>query len=116
MTPATEVGDHMRDLKWAPAEKAVARKAFRRALQRELAAVVRKTKDRVAKIDGPSELWDLESYLTNRRKDIDRRYDFRYSVLPLVFGNLIREGRLAESDLHGLGDDKLDWIRRHAKP
>jgi hypothetical protein len=29
-------------------------------------------------------------------------YDYRYSVLPLVFGNLIREGRLSEEELHGL--------------
>jgi hypothetical protein len=33
------------------------------------------------KIEQPAELWDLESYLTQSRKQIDRKYDYRYSVL-----------------------------------
>ena len=41
-------------------------------------------------------LWELEHYLTQTRKEIDRKYDYRYPVLPLVFGNLTREGRLSE--------------------
>jgi hypothetical protein len=69
----------MRNLKWSPAEKALARKAFDLALHRELDAVIRETKDRAAKIMQPSQLWDLEHYLTQRRKQIDRQFDFRYS-------------------------------------
>lgn len=83
-TPYTDV----RDLKWSTAEKAIARKAFDLALQRELDAVIREAKNRAANINQPSELWDLERYLTQRRKDIDRLHDYRYSVLPLVFRNL----------------------------
>ena len=30
-------------------------------------------------------------------------------------GNLIREGRLSEEELHGLADDKLAHIRSYAK-
>jgi len=104
----------MRNLKWSPAEKAIARKAFDLALHRELDAVIREAKDRAAKIMQPSQLWDLEHYLTQRRKHIDRQFDFRYSVLPLVFGNLIREGRLSEKELHGLAEDKLRFLRWHA--
>jgi hypothetical protein len=55
---------------------------------------------------------DLESWLTERRREIDRRYDYRYSILPLVFAQLLRAGRLTEDDLHGLGQEKLDLIRR----
>lgn len=54
------------------------------ALHRELDAVIREATDRAAKVKQPSELWDLERWLTQRRKDIDRLYDYRYSVLPLV--------------------------------
>jgi hypothetical protein len=75
----------MRDLKWTPAEKAIARKAFDLALSWEVDAVIREAKDRAASIKQPSELWDLEHYLTQRRKDIDRLFDFRYNVLPAVF-------------------------------
>jgi len=37
---------------------------------------------------------------------------YRYSVLPLVLATLLREGRLTGDDLHGLGQDKLEAIRR----
>ena len=49
-----------------------------------------------------AELWKLEAYLAKHRKAIDNKYDYRYSVLPLVFGGLIREGYLSEAELQGL--------------
>ena len=62
-------------------------------------------------IEQPTDLWDLEHYLTESRKRIDRTYDYRYSVLTDVFGRLIREGRLSEKELQGLGEDKIDQAR-----
>jgi hypothetical protein len=106
--------DAMRDLNWSREEKAVARKAFERALQRELEAIMIEAKKRAAKMQQPSELWDLERYLTDRRAEIDRQYEYKYSVLILVFGNLIQRGRLTEQELQGLNEDKLDAIRRYA--
>ena len=41
----------------------------------------------------------------------ESKYDFRYSVLPLVFANLLRDGRISEGELHGLGEDKLEVTR-----
>jgi len=102
----------MYEPKWSQSEKTVARRAFHMALDRELENVILEAKSRAAKIDEPSELWDLESWLTKRRREIDKKYDYRYSVLPLVFAHLLREGRLTEDDLHGLGQEKLDFIRR----
>src|SRR6266446_5832041 len=52
-------------------------------------------------IEQLSDLWDLEHYLTESRKRIDRTYDYRYSVLTDVFGRLIREGCLSEKELQG---------------
>lgn len=104
----------MRHLDWSHAEKVIARKAFDRALQQELESLIQEVKNRVAKITEPSELWDLEGFLTERRKQIDFKYDYRYSVLPEVFGRLISEGRLREQDLRGLGEDKLDFARKAA--
>ncbi|HET6178959.1 MAG TPA: hypothetical protein VFE61_18665 [Candidatus Sulfotelmatobacter sp.] len=98
--------------KWTGAEKAIARRAFDRALQQELQAVMRKAKSMAAKIEQPSDLWELEHYLTESRREIDRQYDYRYSMLPIVFANLIRKGRLRVEDLHGLKDDKLKYIDR----
>jgi len=115
-SPATHAAAPLREMKWSPAEKAVARRAFDLALRRELEAVVREAKDRATKIQEPSELWELERWLAERRHEIDRKYDYRYSVLPLVLAALLNEGRLAEDDLHGLGQDKLDAVRRATLP
>jgi hypothetical protein len=67
------------------------------------------------KIEQPADLWNLESYLTESRKEIDRKYDYRYSVLVGVFGRLVREGLLSEEELRGLGEDKLEFIRSYVK-
>jgi len=60
---------------------------------------------------GTPDLWDLEHYLTERRKDIDRKYDYRDSRLTRVFGRLLYEGRVSEEELRGLCEDKLKSIR-----
>ena len=62
-----------------------------------------------------SELWGLERLLTGRRREIDRKYDPRYSYLTEALGRLLHEKRLSEEDLRGLGADKLDLIRSFAQ-
>ena len=109
-------GPAMRELKWSAMERTIARRAFNRALKHELASVIQKTKNMCAQIAEPCELWELENYLTRRRREIDRKYDYRYSILPLVFGTLIREGRLSEQDLQGLDNDKLKHVRLCSRP
>lgn len=104
----------MREWKWSPSEKAVAHRAFDLALQKELSAIVREAKERAARASQAADLWELESWLGKRRRQIDSKYDFRYSVLPLVFGGLLREGNISEEDLRGLGEEKLEAIRHIA--
>jgi hypothetical protein len=100
---------------WSRSEKAVARAAFDAALGRELHEVIQKAKQMANEIQQSSDLWDLEHYLTERRKEIDRKYDYRYSRLTHVFGGLLHEGRLREEELRGLREDKLKRIRSFAK-
>jgi hypothetical protein len=57
----------------------------------------------------------LEHYLTERLKDIDRKYDFRVSRLTRVFGTLLYDGRVTEEELHGLREDKIEAIRSCAR-
>jgi hypothetical protein len=104
----------MRDLKWSSTEKAIARRSFDRALQRELAAAIQSTKEMAEKIRQASEVWELEHHLTQLRKEIDRKYEYKYSTLILLFADLVREGKLDSEDLRGLSEDKLRYIRRHA--
>ena len=68
-----------------------------------------------SEIQDSSDLWDLEHYLTERRKQIDRKYDYRYSQLTLVLGRLLHENRLSEEELRGLREDKMKSIRSFAK-
>ncbi len=49
-----------------------------------------------------------------RRRDIDSKYDYRYSVLASIFGVLLAEGWLSEEDLSGLEPPKVEAIRRWA--
>ncbi len=106
---------NQRDLTWSRSEKAIARKAFDAALKRELHEVIQEAKQMAKQIQQPSDLWDLEHYLTERRKQIDRKYDYRYSQLAIVFGKLLRESRLGEEELRGLREDKLKSIRSYAR-
>jgi len=49
------------------------------------------------------DLWNPESYLTQSRREIDRKYDYRQSVLTEVLGKLVREGRLSKKKCVGWG-------------
>jgi len=110
-----DVQEMVRHLKWSHTEKQIARKAFELALDREFQSVIQRAKDMASKIEQPADLWELEHYLTQSRKKIDRTFDYRYSVLIDVFGRLIRERRLSEKELQGLGQEKLKSIRSYAK-
>jgi hypothetical protein len=107
---------HQNEPTWPRSEKAIARAAFDAALGREqLQEVIREVKHKASQIKQSSDLWDLEHYLTQRRKEIDRKYDFRGSPLTDVLGRLLYENRLSEEELRGLGEDKRKLIRSFAK-
>ena len=113
--PDQDFYSKMRELKWSSREKAIARRSFDRALQQELDAAIQSTKEMAAKIRQAPELWQLEHHLTQLRKEIDRKYEYKYSTLVLVFADLVREGKLDPEDLRGLSEDKLRYIRQHAE-
>ena len=100
---------------WSKSEKTIARTAFDAALKRELQDVMHKTKQMANQIKEPADVWELEHYLTERREEINRKYDYRYSQLRHVFGRLLYEGRVSEEELRGLQEDKLKSIRSLAK-
>ena len=100
---------------WSKSEKALARKAFDAALRRELQEVIEEAKKMASQIKEPSDLWDLEHYLTERRKEINCKYDTRGSRLKDVLGRLFFENRLGEEDLRGLREEKIKSIRSFAR-
>ena len=102
------------ELRWSKSERAIARKAFDHALNQELEEVIQQAKQMAAAIKHASDLWDLEHHLTQRRKEINQKYEYRGSKLTFVFGTLLHEGRLTAADLRGLREDKLEAIRSNA--
>ncbi len=99
-----------RHMKWSKAEKKIARRAYDLAYRRECEALIKEVKARSRKVVEPDDLWRLADDLWAHRQEIEDKYDYRYSVLPLVFARLISEGWLSLSDLDGLDPDKLARI------
>ena len=77
--------------------------------------MMQETKKMAIQINEPDDLWALEQYLTERRKDINRKYDPRGSRLKDVLGRLLYENRLGEDDLRGLREEKMKSIRSFAQ-
>jgi hypothetical protein len=94
-----------------PSEKKIARSAFDAALESALAKVMAEFKRRAEAATTPSDMWEIERYLREQRREIDETFDYRYSQLPLVFARLIRAGHLDERRLGGLSEEKLEIIR-----
>lgn len=103
---------HPSELKWSKSEKEAARRAFEAAYQRECAEIRTKVREMVESAAEPPGLWRIHDFPTERREEVDRKYDYRYSVLPFVFARLLKEGWLSEGEIEGLGEDKMEVIRR----
>ena len=95
------------NVRWTAAEKKVARKAFENALERHLSAITAEAKRMMANVADPSHLWQVEAYLTESRKTVNRMYQFRYSDLLQVFSILMQHEWLKEADLVGLQPEKI---------
>ncbi len=100
------------ELGWSPSEKKVARAAYDKALEMALANIMAEFKSRASAATTPSEMWEVEDYLKDQRRDLDRMFDYRYSQLTIVFAALIRRGYLDENLLSGLSEEKRQEIRR----
>jgi len=57
-----------------------------------------------------ADLWRLHDFLTDQRREIDEKYDYRYSRLIMVFARLVHQGWLSLEELEGLREDKLAKI------
>lgn len=96
---------------WSRSERTIARKVFDAALNHELQEVMQEAKRMASQIKEPADVWGLERFLTQRRKDIDRKYEFRSSRLTRVLGMLLSEHRIREEELRRLHEDKVKAIR-----
>ena len=102
----------MEHLKWSESEKRLSRRVYEAALEAELAEVMAEFKSKSAAVRTPEEMWALEGYLAQQRREIQGKYDYRYSQLLFVFGRLVREGRVQIEKLQGFSEEKLSYIER----
>lgn len=99
---------------WTNAEKKIARAAFDSAYTRECQAIADQVKQRInLPNNDPHVIWAIYDYLAERRKEIRLKYDFRYSLLILIFGRLLQEGWLSDKDLEGLSTEKLEAMHHY---
>jgi hypothetical protein len=98
------------ETEWSKPEKEIARKAYRAAYNKETMAIAETVRKMAAEINEPSDLWKIHDYLSEKREETDEKYDYRYSVLILVFAKLLYEGWVQLEDLEGLSDAKLQKI------
>ena len=102
----------MREFTWSATEKKAARAAFDRALTRELKAVRQEAEAMLRNSPDDRVIWRLHDYLSEKRREIDEKYDYRYSRLMSVFPRLVSEGWLNADELAGIGAEKVDVINK----
>ena len=101
-----------RDFTWSPGQKKAARAAFDLAIAREFKAIRQHVEAMLKNNAEDRVIWKLEEYLYEKRREIDQKYDYRYSVLMLVFPRLVHEGWLTLDELDGIGEEKVEVFRR----
>jgi Photoprotection regulator fluorescence recovery protein len=111
MDSANPLNNFANEIKWSDAEKKAARRAFEQAYRRQCASILAHLKKMITSAAEPPDIWEIHDYLSIQRKQTDRNYDYRYSVLLMVFGRLLSEGWLTEADLAGLQLDKIEKIK-----
>lgn len=94
---------------WSKKDKEIAKQAFSTAYDRECMSLADQINN--SKIKNPEELWELQDLLWQKRKEIDQKYDYRYSVLVLVFARLVREGNLRLDELAGMSQEMIKRIK-----
>jgi hypothetical protein len=57
-------------------------------------------------IEEPANVWELERYLTQRRKEIESQIRFSFFPADGGVGTLLCERRISEEELRGLREDK----------
>ena len=94
--------------KWTKSQKVQARRLFDLALSREYDMLISTINS--MEIKTPDNVWELYEMLRKKRKEINSKYDYRYSQLILVFAQLVREGYLSIEELEVIGEEKQKRI------
>ena len=103
-------GDTMGTSEWSKSENVIPMRASDMAYIRECKSIEEELQRRVSDLQTPEGLWAILDYLTEKQKEMDKKYDYRYSILLFVFARLLHEGWITRDDLMGLSEDKIEAI------
>jgi len=95
---------------WSKKEKEIARKVFDAAYKREYEAVRQHVIKMTQEKTGLNEIWHVGDFLYKKRKEIDYKYDYRYSQLIRVFGTLVYQKWISTEELMGIDEEKKEKI------
>ncbi len=100
----------VQEYSWSKIEKKEARRIFDKAMQKECDIMIERIRDFTAMASSIQDLAGINNYLTKFLDKIDRKYDYRYSVLINLFALLLAEGNISKSELNVFSTDKVDQI------
>jgi hypothetical protein len=98
------------DHSWSPRDKAIARRAYDEALANAKKEIFTLFKEQ--SIASTDDLWDLEEWIREQRKEMSSIFIYSYSKLELVFCISIRRGWLKLESLEGLSPPIFESIKR----
>jgi hypothetical protein len=96
---------------WPKSEKILAQKILGVALNREMLEIRKRISKTVTDYKEHEDIWKLHKYLSDKKKEMDSKYELKYSQMILVFGRMIREGYLREDDFNGLSESKIKAVK-----
>jgi hypothetical protein len=100
------------DFHWSPSEKKIACTAYNLVYAREMKEIRKEVLQRIQNMGRDEDVWSLKDFLHSHRREMNYRYNYRYSILILTFFKLINRGYLSLEDLPGLSQEKLDALKR----
>ena len=100
--------------RWTEEQKQAARKAFAASYQRKCRTIRAKVLEILESGKDPTRIWQVHEYLDGQRRETNFQYDYDYEILIAVFAGLLREGWVTETDLSGIGPDKVAKIKEVA--
>lgn len=101
----------MNHIKWSKSEKKIAKAAFEKAYESECSYLAGRLREKANNIRKSDDIWKLHDFLAEKSKEVDEKYDYRYSELHFVFARLIKEGWLEYEDLEGVAEEKIERIK-----
>lgn len=98
------------DKQWSPTEKMAARRIFDLAVANAQKDILKRHSEK--RISTANDLWKYELEIREWRREFQTTLQFTYSTLPICFGLCLRKGWLAESNLAGLCEERIEFIRK----